>query len=415
MRIAFVFPHMFMHRKIFGKTIFSPGDLSLNLVKNLSILGHNITFYSPSFSQVDFTNYYKEKISNEILKNISFISFDDSMLVSELEQRNYGFMELFSKHPLTFITLSRQIQMEIISGVMEDANLGKFDIVHFFINEEETGLVFAKHFKVPCVFTHHDPFNYLWKYRSIFYKYKNLNWISISKAQRKTAPKGTNFISNIYHGIDEILKEPIPKIQPDENNGYFLYLGRIIEAKGVHLAIEACKMINKRLIIVGKHFSGNNKELYWDEKIYPHIDNKSIIYEGYINEKDKINELLLNSKGLIIPSVFQEPFGLVMIEALSCGVPLIGLDNGAIPEIIENGKNGFLVKTVWKEVLRDGKIINEVSETETSARIADALKKIDEINREDCYKIFKGKYTSSLMAKKYVKTYLKAINSYRNK
>ncbi|PID30537.1 hypothetical protein CR973_01855, partial [Candidatus Saccharibacteria bacterium] len=133
------------------------------------------------------------------------------------------------------MTLARQVQSELIADVFKRANDDEFDLVHIYTNEEEIALPFAALCRKPVVFTHHDPFNFLVKYKNNFPKYKGLRWLSLSHAQRHGMPKDTNWIGNIYHGLDAAGLAPVDA----PTNDYIAYMGRIIEPKGVHLAIAA--------------------------------------------------------------------------------------------------------------------------------------------------------------------------------
>lgn len=383
MRIGIVVPHIFMHSDIINNVIFAPGTLAIDLVTELAILGHEVYFFTPKY----------ELITN---KNITNINADLSFFDEELKSRGYGYIDLLSKHPLTFITLARQVQSELVAKAIEMANQDKLDILHFFTNEEEMSLTFSRFSKKPVVFTHHEPFNFLTKYRSQFGKYSNLNWISISKSQQKTSPNKMNFIGNVYNGIDKDLFKP--NYQNDQK--YFAYFGRIIESKGVHLAIEACKKANVELRIAGKHYENLGKDTYWKEKIKPQIDNKHIKYVGFINTLKAKQDFLSNAKALIMPSTWEEPFGMVAIESLACGTPVIGIRSGAIPEIVEDGINGYLVNKdmINKVELDEGNIIE---------KLVLAINKINNIDRKECRKSFEKKFTLQKMVKGYEEIYIK--------
>ena len=120
-----------------------------------------------------------------------------------------------------------------------------------------------------------------------------------------------------------------------------MYLGRVIEAKGVHHAIAAVKEHNQRtgekvgLKIAGKHYAGHDD--YFENMIEPELGN-GIEYVGHLKTKSEVQDLLGNARGVLMPSVFSEPFGIVATEALACGTPVIGLESGALPEIIETGQ-----------------------------------------------------------------------------
>lgn len=379
MKVAIVVPHIFMHQDILPKVIFSPGTLAIDLAEGLIEEGMDVTLATPGPIQTRAKN----------------LTTDLSAFEAELAGRGDTYIELLKKHPLTFITLARQVQAELIAGVYARANQGEFDIVHVYTNEEDIALPFAKLCKKPVVFTHHDPFNFLIKYKAVFPKYKHLNWLSISKSQRKGMPKDTNWVGNIYHGLAP------DTFKPNENpsNDYIAYLGRIIEPKGVHSAIQAIKLYNNqnpdstlKLKIAGKHYSGK-KDQYWQEQILPHLTDSNIEYVGFIKDTAAKQDFLGNARALIIPSLFEEPFGMVMIEALACGTPIIGLDSGAIPEVIEQDKTGLIVQ--------------RYSEPQTILSLSQAISNIAACNRKVCRQEFEMRFTLSRMTQGHLAVYQK--------
>ncbi len=381
MRIGLVIPHIFMQRDILPHVIFSPGKLALDLADGLQQLGAEVTLFSPGPVATRATN----------------ITADLSLFEQELAGRGYGYMELLKKHPLTFISLARQAQAELVAKAFTMANNGELDVVHIYTNEEDIALPFAQLCTKPVVFTHHDPFNFLIKYKNTFPKYKHLNWISISMAQRAGMPAGTNWVTNIYHGLNE--KAYSPNYQP--KGKYLAYLGRIIEAKGVHLAIAAVTQYNAAhpddaytLKIAGKHYAGHGKDSYWREKIEPHIDGQEIQYVGFIGSAREKQAFLGNATALITPSTFQEPFGMVLIEALACGTPVIGLASGAVGEVIAHQKTGHIVP-------------KDTSEVGTINALAGAIAQINTIDRTACRAEFLARFTQARMCNEHFLVYQK--------
>lgn len=380
-RLGLVVPHIFIHQEILPNVIFSPGRLAIDLAEALKEKGTEVTFFSPGPVKVDTHN----------------ITADLSYFENELKLRGDDYISLLKKHPFTFVTLARQVQAELVAKAYAMANADELDIVHIYTNEEDIALPFAQLCNKPVVFTHHDPFNFLIKYKNVFPKYKSLNWISTSLAQRKTMPKDTDWLANIYHGFNP--KSFTPNYQLDSD--YIAYLGRIIEPKGVHLAIAAIKQYNKthdthlKLKIAGKHYADHKGNSYWESHIEPQLDS-SIIYVGFIdNDKDK-NDFLVNARALMIPSLFEEPFGMVMIEALACGTPIIGLDSGAIPEIIENDKNGILVSKCN-------------TEAQTIENLAIAIEKVTSIDRKTCRDDFENRFSLDRMCEDHLIAYKSLI------
>lgn len=383
-RVGLVVPHIFVHRDILPRVIFSPGQLALDLCRNLQDSGVDVTLFAPGPTQAD----------------VPTVTADLRYFEAELAGRGDSYLDLLKKHPFTFITLARQVQAELIAKAYDMANSGQLDIVHIYTNEEETALPFAKLCQKPVVFTHHDPFNFLVKYKNIFPKYKDLNWISMSLAQRRSMPEDTNWVANIPHGIDASAFHTTSSPTCD----YVAYMGRIIEPKGVHIAIKAVQQYNQtapkplKLKIAGKHYADHGKDTYWQEQVLPLIDGNLIEYIGFIANNTQKQSFLSNAAALLVPSLFDEPFGMVSIEAFACGTPVIGLNSGAIPEVVTNPQTGSIVHKVKTA---DGTL----DEPATIAAFAKALFTIPNYNRQQCRQEFEAHFTLSHMAAAHLAAY----------
>jgi glycosyltransferase involved in cell wall biosynthesis len=383
LRIGIVVPHIFMHRDILPYVIFSPGELAVTLAEGLERENVSVTLFSPG-------------PINTSLRNITA---DLSYFERELKGRGDTYMDLLRKHPFTFLTLARQVQSELIASAYAMANRGELDIVHIYTNEEDIALPFAELCTKPVIFTHHDPFNFLVKYKNTFPKFKDLNWVSMSLAQRKSMPADTNWVGNVYHGLPDETLTPIDSPADD----YVLFLGRIVQPKGLHVAIDAIQRYNRtaetslKLIIAGKHYAGHKKDTYWQERILPELKDPNIEFVGFKVGEDK-HQLLANARALLLPSLFDEPFGMVSIESLACGTPVVGLDSGATPEIITNGKTGFLVKKTYES---DG----EVDEAATAQALAEAIQNVPCIIREACRSAFEDRFTMQRMCDEHLAIY----------
>lgn len=380
LRLALVVPHLFIHRDILPQVIFSPGQLAIELAEGLAKEGIEVTLFAPG----------------PVTTTVPVISADLSYFEAELGRRGDTYLDLLKKHPATFVGLARQVQSEILAKAFKAANDDEYDIVHVYTNEEDLALPFSRLCTKPVVFTHHDPFNFLVKYKNNFPKYTDLNWISMSYAQRKTMPENTNWVANIYHGLNP--DDFTPASTPSDS--YIAFLGRIVQPKGLHLAIQAVKQYNKaasqpiKLKIAGKHYADVSSDDYWQTYIEPEL-NDEIEYVGFIKETAKKNEFLANAKALMVPSLFDEPFGMVLIEALASGTPLIGLDSGAIPEIITTS-NGILVPKTDNE-------------TQVIQNLAEAISSIDTITRIDCRQNFEERFTIKRMCQDHAQTYYKLV------
>lgn len=368
-RIGILITHIFAQEYLKDKIIFAPIHLAVQLANGLVDIGNETYLFTPG----------------KIVTKVKNVTVDLSLLDHELEGEGCSLPEFAVNNPLAFVSVARQIQADITKTAFEYANSGKIDALIVYMCEDEIPLYFADLLKVPVFFVHHDPFNFYRKYRVRFPRLSNLNYISLSYAQRQTAPKKLNFVANIYNGIN------ISDYKFSCNGvDYFASLGRIIQNKGVHIAINVCRETGMKLKIAGKHYSNNDDKegSYWEKYIKPYIDGVNIEYVGFLKPPTQTASFLSNAKALLFPVIWDEPFGMVMIESLACGTPVIAFDNGAVPEIIENGKNGFIVK--------DEKEMKE------------AMYKTDTIDRKYCRSSVEKRFTIQKM----VSDYDKLIKSY---
>jgi glycosyltransferase involved in cell wall biosynthesis len=196
------------------------------------------------------------------------------------------------------------------------------------------GLVHTRFCDTPFVYTIHHPHE---PGLSDFYKfYPDVYYVTISDFQKKheTMPH----IRTIHHGI-EISQYDMQ----ERKRGYLSFLGRIAPIKGTHLAIEAAKRAGIPLKIAGE-VQPIFRE-YFETQIKPQVDGKFIEYIGEADLQAK-NELLGNSIAMLFPIQWNEPFGLVMIEAMACGTPVLALPGGAVAEVVRNGVSGWVCQSV---------------------------------------------------------------------
>jgi glycosyltransferase involved in cell wall biosynthesis len=166
---------------------------------------------------------------------------------------------------------------------------------------------------------------------------------SISDSQRSGCPE-LNYVGTIYNAV-EVETYPFRA----EKEDYALFLGRFSEDKGAHNAIYIAKQAGTPLRMAGKVDPGVDAH-YFEERIEPHIDGEMIVYEGEVGGNRK-RELLSEARFLLFPIQWEEPFGLVMTEALACGTPVVADDMGAAPEIVKDGEVGILVgEGEWDEM-----------------------------------------------------------------
>ena len=258
-----------------------------------------------------------------------------------------------------------------IGHMMEQAD--RFDIIHN--NYDFLPLTYSRLINTPMVTTIHG-FSSA-KIIPVFKEYNDTGYyVSISHADR--SPE-LEYIATIYNGIN------VEEFTLNEQRGdYLLYFGRIHHDKGTFEAIQVAKKASKRLIISGIIQDKN----YFAEKVEPFINDDDIVFVGSSGPQ-KRDKLLGGAYALLHPINFAEPFGLSVAESMLCGTPVIAFNKGSMPELIVDGKTGFLVKNI--------------------AEAAAALDDVKKIDRSYCRKWGEGNFSREKMVEDYLKVYEKIL------
>jgi glycosyltransferase involved in cell wall biosynthesis len=220
-------------------------------------------------------------------------------------------------------------EMLQFSKVFERAQ--EFDIIHSHMGC--VALSYANLVKTPTVHTLHGIFTA--DNEKLFTHAKNQLYISISNAQRDSR-LGLNYIATVYNGIDV---DSYKFYATPEQPGYLAFLGRLSPEKGTHHAIAIAQQVGLPLKIAGKIDVVD--VAYYEQEIKPHIDGEQIQYLGEANHQQK-NALMGGAIATLFPITWREPFGLVMVESMASGTPVVGMSLGSAPEVIAHGKTGFL-------------------------------------------------------------------------
>ena len=259
------------------------------------------------------------------------------------------------------------------------SDLSRFDVVHFHCDYLQFPLLRRQYWA--NVSTLHGRIH-LNDVEALFREYAGMPLVSISDAQRRPLPDA-NWQATIYHGLPRNLHT----FQPRPGR-YLAFLGRISPEKGVDRAIEIARAAGAPLKIAAKIYSED--QAYFQTVITPLLDRTRSLVEfvGEVGGTRK-NEFLGGASALLFPIDWPEPFGLVMIEAMACGTPVIAWRNGSVPEIIEGGETGFVVESVDQAV--------------------DCVRRVAEIRRTDCRHAFEERFDSRRMAIDYVSVYRRVI------
>lgn len=320
-----------------------------NLVEQLISLGHKVTLFASGDS---ITSAELIPTSSQAIRSIPE--------ASDLEVRS-------------------RYKQESIQKALQKINNISADIIHNHITPEF--LPFQSQCDVPVVSTIHWILSQP-ETKETYRQYADSPLVSISYSQRKDFPT-LNFIGNVYNGIrvEDYTFNPHP-------SDYFSFIGRITPEKGPLEAIKIAKQAGVKLVIAAKVDTGNKE--YFDKQIAPLIDGDQIKFIGEVDHAGKV-ALLSQSRGLIIPLQWEEPFGLCFTEAMACGAPVITFKRGSTPELIIEGKTGYICQDIAEAV----------------ARIAD----IDKIDRYECRKHVENNFSAKQMAEGYLACYEQAIKN----
>jgi glycosyltransferase involved in cell wall biosynthesis len=253
-----------------------------------------------------------------------------------------------------------------------------FDLIHF--HTDYLHFSRSRRERVPCLTTLHGRLD-IPDLVPLYKEYREVPVVSISDAQREPL-SWVNWVGTVPHGM------PANMLSLNPGKGeYLAFLGRVSPEKGIDHAIEIAIRSGMKLKIAAKIDRADRE--YYDAKIKHLMTHPLIEFIGEIGGSEK-QEFLGNAAALLFPINWPEPFGLVMIESLACGTPVIAYPFGSVPEIIPHGVGGFLVQNI-EEAVR-------------------AVKRIDKIDRAECRSQFELNFTDDSMAAKYLKIYQKLVH-----
>lgn len=249
-----------------------------------------------------------------------------------------------------------------------------FDVVHFHIDYLHFPVVRCKH--VAAVTTLHGRLD-IPELAPLYREYGDMHLVSISNSQREPLA-WANWAGTVYHGLPV---KPLP--QRDEKAGkYLAFIGRICREKRADRAIEIASRARIPLKIAAKVDPADQE--YFEENIRKLLDNPFVEFIGEVGEEEK-DKLLANARALLFPIDWPEPFGMVLIEAMACGTPVIAYRMGSVPEIVDHGVSGYIVDSIEEA--------------------ADAVHALDSLDRRECRHVFEKRFSAERMCLDYLKIY----------
>ena len=253
------------------------------------------------------------------------------------------------------------------------AREGQFDFIHFHI--DYLHYHWSRRRKTPHVTTLHGRLD-LHHLEPLYREYSEMPVVSISESQRRPLP-WINWQRTVYHGL------PLDLYafggQPQD---YLVFVGRISPEKGLDDAIEIAGRTGLRLKIAAKVDRADRE--YFEQVMQPLLGRPYVEYLGEATQQEK-GDLIRGALAMLVPVNWPEPFGLVMIEAMACGTPVIAYRRGSIPELLEDGVNGFIVRDIEEA--------------------AQAVERVGGVNRAACRRVFEKRFTAARMARDYMNVY----------
>lgn len=259
----------------------------------------------------------------------------------------------------------------LLDEVMQQSS--RFDVMHF--HTDVMHLPLSTRCGTPSLSTLHGRLDLI-GLPSLYARFRTHPLVSISDAQRKPLPQAS-WLATVPHGLPMAQYDYV-----DRADDYFIFLGRISPQKRLDRAIDVAVRAGKRLVVCAKVDEGEKD--YFDDAIKPLLDHPLVDFVGEIDDARK-QHLLGRARALLFLIDWPEPFGLVLLEAMACGTPVIAYAEGAVPEIVEDGVTGRIVAG-QEEAVR-------------------AAQEIDHIDRRRCREVFMRRFTATAMAENYLRLY----------
>lgn len=358
-----------------GANIFAPGVLAMRSAEELHARGHQVTLYAPKDSEVQ----------------LNLESFDLTSMFSQ-------FKEIRENNPALFIKTLFQYELFVSSGLAEKSHL--YDIIH--AHDYRKMIYFSRFLKCPIIYTYHgcplDDCQSEIDIKRFQRFYDNNFFIAASQRQVDLGKKFLNFIDVVPHGVD------INKI-PFEENPFedILFVGRLMKRKRPDIAIKIAQILNKPIQIIGDKVSTPEDLDFFEKVLRPLLEMKNVCFKGIIPYPE-VYKCYGAGKVLLFPIEWEEPFGMVLIEAMAAGTPVIAFKMGSVAEIVKDGETGFIcpagdIEAMVKAVKR----IYDMPED-------DYIKM-----RQNCRRRVEENFTVGKMVDGYERAYQKVIEDWKKK
>ena len=391
MKIGLLIPSVYTSKRYGKGRIFAPLPLAVDLADRLVAVGHEVVVYA----------------SGDVQTTARVVPGNADMLVPDPQYYQFRYREPDEAKYTALEIVKRDYEYDLTLRAYQDALAGKLDVIHSF--HDFGAHYFDEMTKVPTIYTLHDPlpqrkdtieyFRYL--------RFAHHRYVSISNSQRESVVP-LNFVGTVYHGIDTGLYDFTPQAED-----HVVHFGRIMADKGTDVAIEVAKQAGIPITVATSTIRANRSQGFFEEKIAPQIDGVTVKEVGFLEGKAK-SAYIGSGKAFLFPLAWDEPFGLVMIEAMACGTPVIAYNRGSVSEIVRDGVTGFIVDPPDVESQQPNHRAKRGTwsiKAPGKAGLLEALNRIGEIDRAACRKHVEEHFSLPAMTSVYQKIYASLLTA----
>ncbi|MEK7544384.1 MAG: glycosyltransferase family 4 protein [Patescibacteria group bacterium] len=396
MKIGLLAPSIYMSPTRFGDMIFAPRDLAVWLADGLVERGHDVFFFTAPDVPTKAT-----------------IVAGDMGLMEDMQEDKLASAGGERMKWASFYTRKRNYELDLTQRAYAMADAGKLDIIHSY--HDTLAHFFDELTGFPTVYTLHDPLPNpgtlpYW----LLAKFAHHRYVSISDAFRKQGNLLLHFVDTVYHGVPAVSDG----VKETARRDYLAFMGRMVPEKGISDAIAVGEQTGIALHIATSDRGENTHSAFYEKDVAPRLSPGKSELVGFMDVNKK-NSFLERATAFLFPIHWEEPFGMVMIEAMACGTPVVAYNRGSVPEIVKDGVTGFIVDDDDKNTTN---ITNKANTTNTTNKdgkwiikkrgvegLVEAVKRIGEIDRAACRRHVEENFTVEKMVEGYEKVYQKVL------
>lgn len=410
MKIGLLSPSIYMSPTRFGDMIFAPRELAVWLADGLAKKGHDVFFFTAPDVPTKAT-----------------IVAGDMGLMEDMKEEKLAALGGERMKWASFYTRKRNYELDLTQRAYAMAQEGKLDIIHS--HHDTLAHFFDELTKFPTVYTLHDPLpdSGMLPYW-LLAKFADHRYISISDAFRDQGNLKLNFIATVYHGVPKV-----PALPQSPAKTYLAFMGRMAPEKGVIDAIILAEQSGVPVHIATSNREENTHTLFFQTEVAPRLGAGKAELVGFMNADQK-DTFFMEARAFVFPIHWEEPFGMVMIEAMACGTPVVAYNRGSVSEIVKDGVTGFIVepddeastksqapnpKPSYAMATAGRQMQNSKFEIQNGGGwiikkrgiegLVEAVRRIGEIDRANCRRHVEENFTVEKMVEGYERVYQKVL------